>query len=94
MTESQVLAYLVLDEEQRQRAGNEVGILQMWRKAGTDEVALIVARDALESLSAELRSALDGADLTAVSWPHEPSWSPDWPSGSPTSATPYGPGAN
>ena len=93
MTDEQILVYLVLDEEQRQRAGSEHAILQWWRKAGTDEVALVVAPGPVNSLSTELRAAIATADHQRIPWRPGPTWRPDWPTGMP-SVTPYGPESN
>ena len=92
MKDEPILVYLELDEQQRQRAGSEEAVLQWWRKAGTNEVALVVAPDAVDSLSEELRSALATADHWTIPWPPGPTWQPDWPTGTPGVA-PYGPGS-
>lgn len=87
-----ILFFLVLDEQQRERAGTEPGVLQIWRKAGTDEVAVIMVADAVADVSSELRAAIAPAIPQTVQWPVPRTWQPDWPSVTPAESAAYGPG--
>jgi len=84
------MVFLALDEESRAQAGLERGVLQIWRKAGTDEVALIMAADAVDRMQPQLRQAITQSAQRAVPWPLPPSWQPDWPSGPAAPAPDYG----